>query len=57
MQTFNTILELCEKLSTKAKYIEFCINIRWKDGVECPHCNYKKVYTLSGIDKLRIMIN
>jgi transposase-like protein len=46
MKTFNTILELCEKLSTEAKCIEFFIILRWKDGVECPHCQSKKVYTL-----------
>lgn len=46
MKQFNTILELCEKLSTEAKCIEFFINLRWKDGAECPHCNSKKVYTL-----------
>ena len=39
-------MELCEKLSSEAKCIEFFINLRWKDGVECPHCQSKKVYTL-----------
>jgi len=43
---FKSLLDLQTKLSTEAKCIEFFINLRWKDGVECPHCNSKKVYTL-----------
>ena len=42
MKTFNTILELCEKLSTETKCIEFFIILRWRDGVECPTANQRK---------------
>ena len=46
MKEFNTILALCEKLSTESKCVEYFIKLRWKHGVECPHCKSKKVYTL-----------
>jgi len=53
MKQFDNILQLCEKLSTEAKCIEFFINLRWKDGVECPHCQSKKIYTLKNRKSFR----
>lgn len=41
MKQFNSLLELTKYFSTEESCVQYFTDIRWKDGVFCPHCGNK----------------
>jgi len=46
IQPRMTLMELMTRFSTEEKCKQFLQDKRWPNGVECPRCHNKKVYTL-----------
>lgn len=44
---FNSLLEVAQYFSTEERCLEHLKAMRWKDGVYCPHCGERKIYTFS----------
>lgn len=45
---FRTINDIAIHFQEQSTCIEYLIQLRWPDGVECPFCDHKKVYTIKG---------
>ncbi|WP_367183842.1 transposase, partial [Fluviicola sp.] len=43
---FKNIIELERQLDTKAKCRAYIAQIRFKDGIQCPHCNSNGKFSL-----------
>src|ERR1700733_1218481 len=44
-KNFNSLLQLIDYFKDESICKEYLAQQRWPDGVICPHCNCKKIYT------------
>ena len=48
---FNNFLDMVQYFSNEKVCLEHLKQMRWKDGIQCPHCGEKKIYELKGANK------
>ena len=44
---FSNLLQLTQYFSDEKNCLEHLKQMRWKDGIYCPHCGYEKIYSFS----------
>ncbi len=44
---FNTLIEVMKYFSDEKICLQHLKEMRWKDGIYCPHCGYEKIYSFS----------
>lgn len=47
LKTFNSLIEMMEKIPDEQAAIDHITAIRWKNGAFCPHCKSTRVYHFS----------
>lgn len=47
LKTFNSLIEMMEKIPDEQAAIDHIRAIRWKNGAFCPHCGSTRVYHFS----------
>lgn len=46
-----TLLEVIRRLNTNEKCLKFIEKIRWPEGVRCPRCDGKKIFSIPARNK------
>lgn len=50
-EQFSSLFELFEYFKDEQTCHGYLAEQRWQDGIECPHCECKNIYTLQGANK------